>query len=258
MNRKYALLTIFLGFIIVFAFVLYLRQKTETVNSEGDPISTQQEESVFDASKIKKETFADTSNLALEIKGEYPVGVVGAEYVEGMIDAKLAAFKAENDPARFSSEEMMNFGPSNERPYSFTTMYKAYTSGTLLTHRMDIYTYIGGAHGNTVPETYTYTAAGKQVAVSDLFVDQAAIVKFSDLVKQKALAMPEYKDMINTEWLADSAGPNVVDYKVFAFDGKNLTIIFPQYSIAPYVAGIIEVPIPFSELQGIVKAEYLK
>ncbi len=257
MNRKYALLTIFFGFIIVFAIVLYARQKINVIPAPVEP-NTTKGETAFDVSKVKTETFSDTSNPALEIKGEYPVGVVGAEYVKGAMDTKLAQFKAENDPAKFSAEEMLNFGPSKERPYSFITIYKAYSSGTLLTHRMDTYTYTGGAHGGTGVETYTYTASGKQVKATDLFIDQAAVAAFSDIAQKKVLAMPEYKDMINTEWLADSAGPNVVDYQTFAFSGKNLVIIFQQYSIAPYAAGIIEVPVPFTELSGIVKAEYLK
>jgi len=137
-------------------------------------------------------------------------------------------------------------------------MYKAYASKSVLTHRVDTYTYTGGAHGGTSVETFIYTADSTLVKPQDLFVDQAGVQKFSELVTAGALALPDYKEAINTEWLADSAGPDASNFKTLAFDGTDVIVIFQQYDIAPYAAGIIEVSVPFSQLGGILKPEFLK
>ncbi len=256
-NNTYGFVAIILGIIIVLAVVIGYRNRavapaTDTTVPNTDIVAG------YEASKVQKETFTDTTNPGFEIKGEYPINIVGSEYIKGIIDTKIAEFKSKSDPAKLSAAELAEFGPTKDHQYSFITMYKAYSNPSYLTHRMDIYEFTGGAHGGTSAETYTYNQEGKPVSATDLFVDKAAIAKFSEIVKAQALALPDHKETINSEWLADSAGPDAVNFKAFAFSGTNLIIIFQQYAIAPYSDGIIEVPIPLSELGGILKPEFLK
>jgi hypothetical protein len=258
MNKTASKILLLVVLIVALVGCLYWRSKVGAPSLFPNTNNPASQAVKFDTSKIAVASFKDTSSDAFEIYGKYPTGVVGADYIKGQLDAKLAQFKVENDPARFSSDELGTFGPRKDHPYSFITEYKAYASGTYLTHRMDYYTYTGGAHGSTIVETYTYDASGKKIEPTELFIDAAAVGRFSELVKAKALALPDMDQVINTEWLADSAGPDATNFKAFAFDGSYLRIIFQQYAIAPYAAGIIEVPIPLTELTGILKPEFLK
>ncbi len=258
MNKHYSKVILFLALIVIAGVALYIREKVIVRNPVLEEEAQIQEPTGFTISSIKKETFKDTSSPGFEIHGEYPVDIFGADYIKGRIYAELAQFKAENDPAKLTPTQLEEFGPTKDRQYSFITQYKAYGNASFLTHRLDTYTYSGGAHGGTVVKTYTYDFTGKSIVATDLFVDEAAIKRFSELVQQHALALPDYKEAINTEWLAESAGPDAGNFTTFAFNGSNLVIIFQQYAIASYAAGIIEVSIPFSELEGIVKPEFLK
>ncbi len=258
MNKPYAKLILFLILVVLAALCLYWKASL-TPPATNTPNGQEQVKKLPDPSEVKTQKFKDTSKAELEISGEYPVDVVGSDYIKGRIDSDILKFKADNDPARFSTPvgEVMAFGPTADSPYSFVVSYKAYGNGMYLTHRVDTYTYTGGAHGGTTINAYTYNTQGKLIAPEDLFVDQAAVTKFSELVKRHAMEK-NTDGMINTEWLAESAGPDVSNFSTFAINGSAIAIIFPQYSIAPYAAGIIEVSVPFSELQGILKPEFLK
>lgn len=256
MNKNTKLIIFFL-IIIVAAVFVYITDRKSVV-APGNEQKVEPNMSAFDLSTITTETGTDTSNEGLEIKFEYPKGIIGADYVRGVIDTKLAQFKTDNDPAKFSTQELADYGPNKDRPYSFITIYKAYASKSVLTHRVDTYMYTGGAHGNTFIETFMYTSDGVLTKPQDLFVDQTGVQKFSELVINEALALTDYKEVINTEWLADSAGPDVSNFKTLAFDGTDIVVIFQQYDIAPYAAGIIEVRVPLNKLTGVLKPEFLK
>lgn len=254
MNKHYAKVVLFAVLVILVAVAVFLKDRAGLENLPGTGNNTTQN---FDVATVTTEVAEDTSNEAFEIKVQYPINIIGAEYVKGTLDTELLTFKKENDLAKFSPQELTDFGPSKDRPYSFVAQYQAYGNKNFLTHRLDTYTYTGGAHGNTGVQTFTYDKKGKLVTPEMLFVNKDAVAAFSTLVQKQALAL-DGDGMINTEWLAESAGPDAVNFKTFAFNGQDILIIFPQYSIAAYVAGIIEVPLPLSELSGILKPEFLQ
>lgn len=255
MNKNYAKIILFAVLVILAGVTVFLK---ENFTPEHPSAGTETTLINFDATTIKTEVVEDTSNPAFEIKTQYPINIIGADYIKGLLAAKLDEFRKENDPAKFTAEQLEIFGPNKDRQYAFVTEYRAYGNTHFLTHRIDTYTYTGGAHGGTTAETFTYDRTGKQIQAADLFVNTAAVDTFSGLVKKHALALENYKDVINTEWLAESAGPDASNFKAFAFSGSDLIIIFQQYAIAPYAAGIIEVPIPLGELNGILKPEFLE
>lgn len=57
------------------------------------------------------------------------------------------------------------------------------------------------------------------------------------------------KQYSTEEWLTKGLEKKEENYKNFVLTENNLVIIFNEYTVAPYVAGIIEVEIPYDKLE---------
>ena len=120
-------------------------------------------------------------------------------------------------------------------------------SGDFITLRIDTYIYSGGAHGNTAIETFTYnTKTGAFVTLNEatsMSLSQISTEcrKALPLLIQKAGGSP------SQQWISSGTEAKPENYRTFLYDGKTTTIIFGQYTVAPYSCGILQVTIPASE-----------
>ncbi|NNP74895.1 hypothetical protein A7P54_17555 [Acinetobacter sp. Ac_3412] len=128
--------------------------------------------------------------------------------------------------------------------------------GTLATVVLNSSSYLGGAHGSTSQRYYNFDlTTQKQVQLHDLL-----------LPKQKAsldkLAHEAFKTWIVDSKLAtdpkeyEQAWPFQVTDN-FLLGEQGLILQYGEYEIGPYVVGLPRLVIPFSELQGVLKPEYL-
>lgn len=60
------------------------------------------------------------------------------------------------------------------------------------------------------------------------------------------------KDYSTTEWLEQGLQKADENYNCFILTDKSFIVIFNEYTVAPYVAGILEVEIPYDKLSGII------
>ncbi|ENX07068.1 RsiV family protein [Acinetobacter courvalinii] len=128
--------------------------------------------------------------------------------------------------------------------------------GKLATVVLNSSSYLGGAHGATSQRYYNFDLANqKQVQLQDLL-----------LPKQKVtldkLAHEAFKTWIVDSKLAtdpkeyEQAWPFQVTDN-FLLGEQGLILQYGEYDIGPYVVGLPRLVIPFSELQGVLKPEYL-
>lgn len=128
--------------------------------------------------------------------------------------------------------------------------------GKLATVVLNSSSYLGGAHGSTSQRYYNFDLANqKQIQLHDLL-----------LPKQKAtldkLAHEAFKAWIVDSKLAtdpkeyEQAWPFQVTDN-FLLGEQGLILQYGEYEIGPYVVGLPRLVIPFSELQGVLKHEYL-
>ncbi|ENX42468.1 RsiV family protein [Acinetobacter sp. NIPH 2100] len=128
--------------------------------------------------------------------------------------------------------------------------------GKLATVVLNSSSYLGGAHGSTSQRYYNFDLASqKQIQLHDLL-----------LPKQKAaldkLAHEAFKTWIVDSKLAtdpkeyEQAWPFQVTDN-FLLGEQGLILQYGEYEIGPYVVGLPRLVIPFSELQGVLKPEYL-
>ena len=116
--------------------------------------------------------------------------------------------------------------------------------------------YLGGAHGSTAQNYYNFD------------LDSKKLVKLDDIVlpKQKAQLEAKAHDAFKT-WVIDSElATDVAEYEQawkfkltdnFFLTKQGLALQYAEYEIGPYVVGLPRLNIPYSDLQGILKPEYL-
>ena len=130
------------------------------------------------------------------------------------------------------------------------------SKGTLATVVLNSSSYLGGAHGSTAQRYYNFDLKNqKQVQLNDLL-----------LPKQKAKLDKLAHEAFKT-WVIDSKLANTADEyeQAWAFQvtdnyflgEQGLILQYGEYEICPYVVGLPRLVIPFDQLQGVLKPEYL-
>ncbi len=130
------------------------------------------------------------------------------------------------------------------------------SKGTFATVVLNSSSYLGGAHGSTAQRYYNFDLKNqKQVQLNDLL-----------LPKQKAKLDKLAHDAFKT-WVIDSKLANTADeyeqawpFQVtdnYFLGEQGLILQYGEYEIGPYVVGLPRLVIPFDQLQGVLKPEYL-
>ncbi|KGT47173.1 RsiV family protein [Acinetobacter sp. HR7] len=116
--------------------------------------------------------------------------------------------------------------------------------------------YLGGAHGSTAQNYYNFD------------LDRKKLVKLDDIILPNKKAQLEAKahEVFKT-WVIDSQlATDIKEYEQawkfkltdnFFLTKDGLALQYAEYEIGPYVVGLPRLNIPFSELEGIIKPEYL-
>ena len=116
--------------------------------------------------------------------------------------------------------------------------------------------YLGGAHGSSAQHYYNYDLKAKKL------VELNQLFEANTLVELKQLAHDQFKTWVMDNKLAE----NVQDYEqAWKFElsqnyylGKQgLILQYQEYEIGPYVVGLPRLTIPYDQLKGVLKPQYL-
>lgn len=102
------------------------------------------------------------------------------------------------------------------------------------------YMYTGGAHGNTVVESFNYnTTDGSRIYLTDILTTEDQLKEVQNYVWEYAIERPEifYPDLKKEDVI-------LTKDTAFYFNESGITLVFQQYEIAPYVSGNQEIVIP--------------
>ncbi|MCU4388515.1 RsiV family protein [Acinetobacter haemolyticus] len=130
------------------------------------------------------------------------------------------------------------------------------TEGSLATIVLNSSSYMGGAHGSTAQQYFNFDLVQqKQVQLKDLL-----------LPKQQAVLKKLTHDAFKT-WIVDTKlANNPEEYEQawpfqmtenFLFGEQGLILQYGEYEIGPYAVGLPRLVIPYDQLQGVIKPEYL-
>lgn len=118
-----------------------------------------------------------------------------------------------------------------------------YNQNDILSITVDLYSYMGGAHGSTVRVPFNFDLkTGNRGSLEDFFGNNE---NYKDIIlkeiKNKIGGNPDiyYKEALDKY-------KSIPYNQKFYLEKENLVIYFDEYEIAPYAAGIIEFPVPYS------------
>ena len=113
------------------------------------------------------------------------------------------------------------------------------------------YWYTGGAHGNTdfLPVTYNLTT-GERVGLAHLFASDAAYLDTLSVRSAALLASEADARGFDASGLwPEGYAPDADNFQRFTLGPDSLTLYFPPYQVAPYVAGPFTVALAYDDLR---------
>ncbi|WP_417609733.1 DUF3298 and DUF4163 domain-containing protein [Owenweeksia hongkongensis] len=244
----------------------------EVVKEEAAPVAdTLQYEIITVASNLP--CAKDSAKNCVEVK-------IDELYINGgtnkasasKIEATLRKALSETDNSEGAPRKPQDIIANLEKEYTqITKDMKNYDLSWEYIHNMEVYlngnnlfgcsiynyTFTGGAHPNGFKFYYTFAAdKGTPVKLTDLILPN----KFAEF---KALAEKQFRETREIEegqtfeeagyWFENDAFALNNNFK---YDVSGLTIMYNQYEIAPYSEGSITLEFPYSQIKGMVKAEY--
>ena len=149
------------------------------------------------------------------------------------------------------------FSEDHMAPLSEELTYTCYRTGSLISIAADYYSYLGGAHPNTVYFSWNFDLdSGIFLAIPELAEDpQAFTLAVADMIEVQAVERfqsdPNYADLslsdIYWENYREVMEKWASDYAV-SFDAEGMTIIFSAYELASYAAGPQEFHFSYEQL----------
>jgi hypothetical protein len=261
-NGKGIKIVLFVLPLIAIGVIIYLLPKKADVVENADTqtttpeVSTPEVKPQITTTAVKKTIKEETSAYTIDVT--YPV-VVGLpdKKVLASVNADLLAF-TNNLVAQFKKD---NSTPSESDGKSgLVALYKLYTPAHgIQSVSFDVSDYsAGAAHPNSYISTKNYEIeTGNVLALTDLC--EASSTCLASIAKQAKIHLKEVlksKQAPYDSWAEDGSSADELNYQVFVVTPTTLDIIFNPYQVAAYALGPVRVPIPFSELSGVIKAAY--
>lgn len=123
------------------------------------------------------------------------------------------------------------------QPWLLEISYKIKESKNVLTYIIEGYEYRGGAHGNAIYQTFSYSKeTGEKIETINIISDIDSLATFA------AFADKEFSQNEIGYW-PDGASAKLENWANWYTDDSSITFIFSPYSIAPYAAGFQEINI---------------
>ena len=188
----------------------------------------------------------DTVIMTLSVGYIEITGGLEKSVMEQMNNDFYNAAKTEfdNTLAEYSDEVLQMYDDGFPyMPYEFdTTVTVTYAENDILSVISSWYTYLGGAHPNTIQTSYTYNiTTGELMSPDDITGDAFdAVGQAKQLFTNSINEEPE-EYFENAIELLDEAMANVQ----FNLYDDSLVFYLNTYEIAPYSSGVISVSIPF-------------
>ncbi len=201
---------------------------------------------------LKRRTTTKTPVFEMELEVPVLLGLADLDlqnWLNARLEAPLVGFTSNlRNHAEMDAQEFIADG-MEFRPYSAHVNYRVTRNdGRLISIVASLYQYTGGAHGLTYYEPFTLDVkTGKLLQLGDLFAPEVNYkATIAQEVQRQISENPEnyFSPRLEQGWEPDQ--------RRFYLTDEGIVIFFDLYEIAPYVAGIPEFLIPFSQLRGVL------
>ncbi len=228
----------------------FLKNKKTSIVEETPEIEIKSREIVFEKQKIK-EVSPDKNE---EINISYPLIMKPAGEADEKINKEIKDFVDS-----VLAETKKNFKEFQDDPYlkdsatplSLVVEYvvNGNTSLDVTNVMFEIYTYSGGAHGITSVKYFVFdNKTGDVLSLKDVFVGSDYL---DTLSKLSILEIERIDPGLKTYNSAtEGTSPKQENFENFALADSGFKIKFADYQIGPYVAGRLEIIIPYEKLSA--------
>ncbi len=187
----------------------------------------------------------------MKISVQYPLDLAQNAFVADTIDPFIEQTK--ND---FLSALEQGFIPGSSQYELDVNTEQMQYSDDVVSLVFSVYGYMGGAHGTSSYQTFTFDlAAGEVVTLDEVFQPDSDYLSVIDPLVEQALK-DQIGDMIDPDWLTQGTGVDPENYRHFALDSDAMVFYFDQYQVAAGAAGTQSVRIPLSEISDVLAPEY--
>lgn len=198
----------------------------------------------------------------VSIHAEYPeiVGAPQSVLVNGTLKA-FAESRVE-DFKKSLAENTKYAGDQSEPVYERSLSLRFATSTpTVAQNVVGIYFVeeddFGGAHPGHDIQTFHYDVkTGKEIVLENVFSKTNFVTDLSEIA---IAALPEkLGTYANADQIKEGAGPELDNFRAFVIMDKGLRLIFNEYQVAAYAAGVQDILIPWNELYSILNTDLIK
>lgn len=137
-----------------------------------------------------------------------------------------------------------------------TTADTVYAGPKALTVKFDTYAYTGGAHPNSTQSFYTFDReSGRLLLLADMVTDTTALVGVLEKAFRRQQKLPPTSSL-------EEQGYFLRDGRFFlpanvGMSREGLVFYYNPYEIAAYAVGPIQVTVPYGQLGGILRSDWL-
>lgn len=148
----------------------------------------------------------------------------------------------------------------NSSKYEFKADYEISENNNIVGLHLNISEYTGGAHYVRYDKSYYYNKDSDEiVSIKDFLENDKSLDKLANLSYYYVMKYSNDNNLdFNEEWVKEGLSCDLNNFEHFNFIDDGLEFIFPPYQVAYYSAGEVKIVIPYDELSGIIKSEYLK
>lgn len=180
-----------------------------------------------------------------------------ADSVQTYAEFLEAEFVEMYGPDSFSPQEYEALGFADGRQYELIVGGRFWQYGSISGMVLERYTYTGGAHGATDFLHFAFDADGTPITLEALFVAQSRYLeRIAEYVRPPLRKKLEDKNVFLENMFDVGTKADPGNYMVFTLDKEGITFVFQEYQVAPYVAGVQTITVPFSNLADILNPSY--
>lgn len=192
----------------------------------------------------------ETKKYTIEI--EYPKlrNKSAAEFTKNYINEKKQEF----------IKEIEELEDSNNFQYEFKTSYEINENPSSVGIHLTVMEYTGGAHYIRDDKSYYYDKSNEKIiTINDFLINDNSLDKLANLSYYYVMKYSQENSLgFDEEMAMYGLESNQSNFEHFKFTDEGLEFVFPPYQVAYYAAGEVHITIPYAELKGIIKDEYIK
>ncbi len=256
------ILLVFISLIVIF-FMYREFQKSKTSSQPSNPTITSSSPQAtapirmsFGDKRINEET------PTYDIHVVYPeIAGIPTSAIQAQINTSLKDY-IEKTVQEFKKEiELINDTPVGQKSTLIVDYDLVQLSSQMISLKFNISNYTAGAaHPNNFVHPWSYDLVNqRQISgLEDVFdpeKDSLALLSEISRTELKAKFQNDWSGLEST--VLSGTEPKQENFAEFSLARNTLNIYFNPYQVAPYAVGVVEVKIPYEQLQSVLRSDFI-